>query len=132
MTTATPHTAEGLAAAAQRIAAELQQARDKIARQATSAGGDLAAELARLQDDLAAIQQTVTGLGKSTGAEASEAASRIGAAATDAAHDFAENVRQDAHSAVADFEDFARKNPRFVLGGALGLGFVLGLMLGRR
>ena len=33
---------------------------------------------------------------------------------------------------MADFEEFARKNPRFVLGSALGLGFVLGLMMGRR
>ncbi len=132
MTTAHSQTAEGLAAAAQRIAAELQQARDTIARQAASSGGDLAAELARLQDDLAAIQETVVGFGKASGAEASDAASRIGAAAADAAHDFADNARKDARSALDDFDEFARKNPRFVLGGALGLGLVIGLMLGRR
>ena len=64
MSKAHPQTAEGLAAAAQRIAKELQQARDKIARSAANAGDDLAAELRRLQDDLAAIQQTIAGLGK--------------------------------------------------------------------
>jgi len=132
MTTATQHTAEDLAAAAARVAAELQQARDNIAHSAASAGDDLAAELRQLQDDLAAIQQTVAGFGKKTGAEANDAASRIGAAAAEAARDFAANARQDASSALAEFEEFARKNPRFVLGGALSLGFVLGLMLGRR
>jgi ElaB/YqjD/DUF883 family membrane-anchored ribosome-binding protein len=132
MTTANQQSPEGLAAAAARIAAELQQVRDNVARSAASADDDLAAELRRLQDDLAAIQQTVAGFGKETGAEASGAASRIGAAAADAAHDFADSARRGAHSAAADFEDFARKNPRFVLGSALGLGFVLGLMLGRR
>jgi ElaB/YqjD/DUF883 family membrane-anchored ribosome-binding protein len=132
MTTANQQSAEGLAAAAARIAAELQRARDDIARSAASAGDDLAAELHRLQDDLAAIQQTVAGFGKQTGAEASGAAPRIGAAAADAARDFADNARQDASSALADFEEFCRKNPRCVLGGALALGFILGLMLRRR
>ena len=39
---------------------------------------------------------------------------------------------QDANRARADLETFARQNPRYVLGGALGLGLVLGLTLRRR
>ena len=132
MTKAQKPTADGLAAVVERIATELQQAKDNIAQSAESAGGDLAAQLRRLQEDLGAIQQTVTGLGKVAGAEAGGAASRIGAAGADAARDFADSARKEARSAIADAEAFARKNPGVVLGGALGLGLVLGLLLRRR
>ena len=64
---------------------------------------DLAAQLRRLQDDLSALKETM-----SKGAKA------------------------EASSVVADLEDFARKNPGAVLGGAIGLGVVLGLLLRRR
>ena len=64
---------------------------------------DLAAQLRRLQDDLSALKETM-----SKGAKA------------------------EANSVVADLEDFARKNPGAVLGGAIGLGVVLGLLLRRR
>ena len=123
---------EGLAAAAARIAEELQRTRDNIARSASDAGGELADELRKLQDDLAAIQRTVAGFGEEAREEAAGAASRIGGHAAGAAHDFADNAKQQAHSAMADFEAFARRNPQVVLGATLGLGVVLGLMLRRR
>ncbi len=123
---------DGLAAAAARIAEELQRAKDNLSRSASDAGGELAGELRKLQDDLAAIQRTVAGFGQEAREEAAGAATRIGGHAAGAAHDFADNARQQAHSAMADFEEFARKNPQVVLGTALGLGVVLGLMLRRR
>lgn len=126
-----PQTVEGVADAATRLADELQRAKDNISRMAGAAGDDLAAQLRELQDSIGSIQETVTGFGRAATAEAGEAASRIGAAGADAAREFAAGARQQANSAVADFEDFARKNPRFVLGGALGLGVVLGLMMRR-
>ena len=123
---------EGLAAAAARIAEELQRTRDNVARSASDAGGELADELRKLQDDLAAIQRTVTGFGQEAREEAAGAASRIGGHAAGAAHDFADNAKQQAHSAMADFEAFTRKNPQVVLGATLGLGVVIGLLLRRR
>ena len=94
---------------------------------------DLAVELHRLQRDLSAFKATIAGLGKESGAEASEAASRIGAAASEAAANSAsDNAKHDAESVIADLEAFARKNPRYVLGGALAAGVVLGLLLRRR
>ena len=125
-------TAAGMAAAAERIGDELLRAKDKIAHSASDAGEDLAAELHRLQHDLSAVKATIAGLGKESGAEASEAASRIGAAASEAAGEFADNAKHDAASVMADLEAFARKNPRYVLGGALAAGVVLGLLLRRR
>ena len=123
---------EGLAAAAARIAEELQRTRDNIARSASDAGGELADELRKLQDDLAAIQRTVAGFGEEAREEAAGAASRIGATASDAAHDFAGSAKEHAHSAMADFEAFTRKNPQVVLGATLGLGVVIGLLMRRR
>lgn len=117
---------------AERIGEELQHARDNIARSASAAGDDLAAQIRRVQDDLNAIKDTIADFGKTSGAEASDAASRIGAAAKDAAGEFAGNARQDAQSKIDAFEDYARKNPNHVLAGALGIGVVLGLLLGRK
>ena len=125
-------TAAGMAAAAERIGDELLRAKDKIANSASDAGEDLAAELRRLQRDLSAVKETIAEFGKESGAEAGEAASRISAAASDAASEFADNAKQVAVSVIADLETFARKNPRYVLGGALATGVVLGLLLRRR
>jgi ElaB/YqjD/DUF883 family membrane-anchored ribosome-binding protein len=80
---------------------------------ANGAAEDIAAQLRRLQDDLAALKETLANVTKSAAEEA------------------AESARQQARSVVADAEDFARKNPRAVLGGAVALGFALGLMLRR-
>jgi ElaB/YqjD/DUF883 family membrane-anchored ribosome-binding protein len=123
---------DGLAAAAARIAEELQRAKDNLSRSASDAGGELGGEMRKLQEDLAAIQRTLSGFGYEAREEAAGAASRIGAEAAGAAHEFADSARRQAHSAMADFEDFARKNPQVVLGATLGLGVVLGLMLRRR
>ena len=124
-------TAAGMSAAAERIGDELLRAKDKNAHAASDAGEDLAAELRRLQRDLSAVKETLAGFGKESGAEASEAASHIGAATSDAASEFAGNAKHDAASVMADLETFARKNPRYVLGGALATGVVLGLLLRR-
>jgi ElaB/YqjD/DUF883 family membrane-anchored ribosome-binding protein len=129
--TTTP-TGDGLAAAAARIAEELQRAKDNLSRSASDASGELADELRKLQDDLAAIQRTVAGFGYEARTEAAGAASRIGGHAAGAAHEFADSAKQQAHSAMADFEEFARKNPQVVLGATLGLGVIIGLMLRRR
>lgn len=125
METATP-------SAAERIGEELQRAKDNIGRSASAAGDEVAAQIRRVQDDLNTIKDTIANFGKTSRAEASDAASRIGAAAKDAAGEFAGNARQDAQSKIDAFEDYARKNPNHVLAGALGIGVVLGLLLGRK
>jgi ElaB/YqjD/DUF883 family membrane-anchored ribosome-binding protein len=125
-------TADSMAAAAERIGDELLRAKDKIARSASDTGEDLMVEIRRLQRDLSAIKETIGGFGKSSGAEAGGAASRIGAAASEAAGEFVDNAKHDAQSLIADLETFARKNPRYVLGGALAAGVALGLLLRRR
>jgi ElaB/YqjD/DUF883 family membrane-anchored ribosome-binding protein len=124
-------TVEGMAAAAERIGEELARAKTKIADSAAETGEDLAAELRQLQGDLNDIKTTLAGFGRTSRAEAGATASRIGGVASEAAGEFAGNARQDAQVVMSDLETFARQNPKFVLGGALGLGLVLGLMVRR-
>ena len=132
MKSAHQRTVDSMAAAAGRIGDELTRAKDNISSSAADTREDLTAELRRLQNDLDVMQETILGFGKTSRAEASAAASRIGAAASDAASDFAANAKNEPQSVMADLETFARQNPRYVLGGALGLGLVLGLTLRRR
>ena len=110
----------------------MQRAKDNLSRSASDAGGELGGELRKLQDDLAAIQRTVAGFGLGGARRSGRRGLAHRRHAADAAHEFADSAKQQAHSAMADFEDFARKNPQVVLGATLGLGVVLGLMLRRR
>jgi len=93
---------------------------------ASGAGDDVAAQLGRLQDELSAIKQTIAGFGKvSSGACSCEAC-------VETARKIAQHAEQEVQAAIADLKTFAQHNPRYVLGGALGVGLVLGLMLHRR
>jgi ElaB/YqjD/DUF883 family membrane-anchored ribosome-binding protein len=131
MTTANRRIAQD-ASTVERIADEIQRAKHNIARSAAAAGEDLSAELRSLQDDLDAIKLTMAGFAMSSTAEATGAASRIGAVASETASDFADSAKKQTQSVLADLETFARKNPRYVLGGAVGIGLVLGLIMRRR
>ena len=86
-------------------------------------GEDLAAQFRRLQDDLKAIKETLAG---------KHAAGCNCAACAEEASKLAQHAKDEVHSAVAELEAYARKHPQYVVGGALGLGVVLGLLLGRK
>jgi ElaB/YqjD/DUF883 family membrane-anchored ribosome-binding protein len=121
-----------IASLAKRLIEELQRAKDNIGRSAAAAGADLATELRQLQDDLAAIQHTISALADTARAETCEASARMRGAGAEAASQFAADASNRVHSTIADFENFARRNPRCVLACALGLGAVLGLLMRRR
>jgi ElaB/YqjD/DUF883 family membrane-anchored ribosome-binding protein len=123
---------DGIASLAKRLFEELQRAKDGIGRSADTAGEDLAVELRQLQDDLAAIQHTISAFASAAGAEAGEASARMRAAGAEAARGFAADAGKRVHSTIADFEEFARRNPQCVLACALGLGAILGLLMRRR
>jgi ElaB/YqjD/DUF883 family membrane-anchored ribosome-binding protein len=129
---ATNKPSPGKASAADRIADELQRGKDKIARSASATADDLAAQMRQLQGDLASIKSTIAGYGETSRTQARETASRIGATAKEAAGEFAGHARHDLESMLADFENYARQNPHYVVGGAIGLGLLLGLLLRRR
>jgi ElaB/YqjD/DUF883 family membrane-anchored ribosome-binding protein len=129
---ASSHKPQGKGSVAERIAEELQSTKDNLARSASATGDDLAAQIRQLHDDLSTIKETIAAFGQTSRAQAGDAASRIGATAKEAAGDFADSAKKDAQSLLAEFEDYARTNPHYVVGGAIGLGLVLGLFLRRR
>ena len=92
---------------------------------AVAAGDDVAAQIGRLRDEVSAIQQTIAGVGKASNGACSCAV------CAEAANQLARHAKQDAQAAIADLETFARQNLRCVVGGALGVGLVLGLLLRR-
>jgi ElaB/YqjD/DUF883 family membrane-anchored ribosome-binding protein len=89
----------------------------------TPGADDLATQFRRLQDDLKAIKETLAGLGQQT-FDANHCAADAGKLAQDA--------KDEVHAMIAALEAYARKNPAYAVGGALGLGVVLGILLGRR
>lgn len=92
---------------------------------ATGADGadDVAAQLRRLQDELKAVKETIANIGEKT--------FDPGRCAADAGK-LAQAAKDEVHSTMAALEDYARKNPAYAVGGALGLGVILGILLGRR
>jgi ElaB/YqjD/DUF883 family membrane-anchored ribosome-binding protein len=125
-------TVDSMAAAAERLGEELKRVKRNIGDHAAETGDDLAAEIRRLQDDLNAVKFTLADFGETARAEAADAASRIGVTAKEAAGEFADNAKKDAQLLLAELEEYARKNPHYIVGGAIGLGLVLGLFLRRR
>jgi ElaB/YqjD/DUF883 family membrane-anchored ribosome-binding protein len=123
---------EGIASLAKRLVEELQRAKDNISRSADAAGADVAAELHQLRDDLAAVQHTISAFATAARAGAGEASAGMRAAGAEAAREFAADASNRVHSTIADFEEFARRNPQCVLACALGLGAILGLLMRKR
>lgn len=83
---------------------------------------DVAAQLGRLQDELNAIKETIA---------ATHHESCNCAACAEEAGKMAEHAKEQVKSAIGDLETYVRDNPRVVIGGALGVGVLLGLLLRR-
>ena len=96
----------------------------------TGANEDLAAQLASLRDELATLKQAVAGSGQASSGSASCGCNC--AACADAAGQVAQHATEHVRSAIAGAEGFVRENPAAALGGALGVGVLLGLLLTRR
>jgi ElaB/YqjD/DUF883 family membrane-anchored ribosome-binding protein len=95
---------------------------EATAGSAAGVGDDVVAQIGRLQDEVSALKQTIAGFGTASGGACNCSA------CADAARQLAQHAKHDAQAAIADLEAFARRNPRYVIGGALGVGFVLGLL----
>jgi hypothetical protein len=96
---------------------------DATTQATASARDDMAAQLGRLQNDMNALKETVADFGKAPGANGACSCAACSAAASQ----LAKHAKAEVQSMLADVETFVRQNLRYVLGGALGLGLVLGL-----
>jgi ElaB/YqjD/DUF883 family membrane-anchored ribosome-binding protein len=111
-------------ATASRIGATMHRAKEEIAQSAASARGEMSDDLRKLSDDVASLRDTVAKLAKAV-------ASEVGSAAKEIGEDIVEEVEDEASTLVSEFEKVARKNPLAVVGGALCLGLIIGMMRGR-
>jgi ElaB/YqjD/DUF883 family membrane-anchored ribosome-binding protein len=110
-----------------------------LASSAASTGNDLAADVARLREDMAAIQKTLSTFATQSGREAAKTAQELGSAVAsqagavaqqvgEAASEYASVATQQAKTFASEIENTARKNPLGTIGATLLVGIVIGMM----
>ena len=96
------------------------------------ASGDLAAQMEVLRNDVSALTQIITDLGKAKGADAVAAAKAKADALREKATDTADHARLQAMELQDQANDFIQKQPATALGIAAGIGFLVGFMGSRK
>jgi ElaB/YqjD/DUF883 family membrane-anchored ribosome-binding protein len=110
-----------------------------VASSAASTGDDLAADVARLREDLVSIQKTLSAFASQAGREASKTAQDVGSAVAsqagamaqqvgETASEYASAATQQAKTLASEMETMARKNPLGTIGATLVVGIVIGMM----
>ena len=110
----------------------LDRGKTNIAASAGAAGDSLASDVAKLREDLASVQQTLSRLAASAGGEAFKTAQSVGSAVAsqvgDVASDMASSAKEQAKTLVSEVENMARRNPLGTIGATLLAGVVIGMM----
>ncbi len=100
----------------------LDRGKSGIAESASVARDSLANDIARLREDVAKMQETVSRFTSQAGSEAARTARNVGRAVT-----------SEAGSAAVELENMVRRNPLGTMAGALVAGIFIGRMTrGRR
>lgn len=114
------------------VSSEFNKGAARIAGSANEANADLAKEMAKLKDDMASIQQTLSKLASNAGGEAYRTAQNIGATVadqvTDLASQAATSAQTQAKTFASELEGMARRNPLGTIGGTLFVGIVIGML----
>ncbi len=92
----------------------------------------LSEQVAALKQDIADISQTLSGLGKSSGQAASEHMRHQAAQMRDAGQEHLYSAQHKAEELGQHAADTVRNQPAAAVGLAVGLGFLLGFMTGRK
>jgi ElaB/YqjD/DUF883 family membrane-anchored ribosome-binding protein len=93
---------------------------------------DLRDQIGKLSDDISKLTEIVAGLGEQSARHARDDIRARGAAAAQRGQEEFEHLRQAAHHAQGDIDDMITQRPMMSVGLALGLGFLFGLMTGRK
>jgi ElaB/YqjD/DUF883 family membrane-anchored ribosome-binding protein len=115
------------------------RARDNVADTVSSATDGLAGDVAKLREDMASIQQTLTKFASQAGGQAvktvqdvsSAVAGQVGGVASqvgDVASEYAASARDGVKTFTSELETMARKNPLGAIGATLLVGVVIGMM----
>ena len=110
-----------------------------VADSAYAAGDSLSQDVAKLRDDMAAIQKTLAKFASEAGGEAYKTARSVGSAVASQAGDVANEVgkvaseyaataTEHAKTFASEMESMARKNPLSTIGAMLLVGVVIGMM----
>jgi ElaB/YqjD/DUF883 family membrane-anchored ribosome-binding protein len=106
--------------------------RSDIAASASMAGDNLSADVARLREDIAAIQQTMSKFASEAGGQAVKTAQDVGSAVAsqvgDVASEMASAAKDQAKTLVSEVESMARRNPLGTVGATLLVGVIIGMM----
>jgi ElaB/YqjD/DUF883 family membrane-anchored ribosome-binding protein len=123
----------------EKVGDALDRGRSGITDSAQAAGDSLSQDMAKLREDMTAIQQTLSKFASEAGGEAMKAAQSVGAtvasqvsgAASDVAagaKDVAASAAESAKTFASELEGMARRNPLGTIGATLLVGVVIGMM----
>ncbi len=129
----------GSGALKDKVADALDRGRSGVAESAQAAGDSLQQDVAKLREDMAAIQQTLAKFASEAKGEAIKTAKNVGSAVASQAGDAASQVgevaaeyaaaaTQQVKTFASEMENMARKNPLGTIGATLLVGVVIGMM----
>jgi ElaB/YqjD/DUF883 family membrane-anchored ribosome-binding protein len=104
----------------------LDRGKSGIAASAHSASDSLSADIAKLREDMAAIQQTLSKFASDAGGEAVNTAQSVGSAVSGAASEMASAAKKQAKTLASEIESAAREHPLGTIGAAVLAGIIIG------
>jgi ElaB/YqjD/DUF883 family membrane-anchored ribosome-binding protein len=110
----------------------LDRGKAGISESAKAAGENLSEDLAKLREDMARMQQTLSKFAASAGGEAYRTAQNVGAAVAsqvgEVASEVASGAKEQAKTFASEIEGMARRNPLGTIAATLLVGVVIGMM----
>jgi len=130
---------KGVEALKDKVGDALDRGKSGLADSAHTAGDSLNDDVAKLREDMAAIQKTLSKFASEAGNEAVKTAQNVGSAVASqvgdvasqvgaAASEYASSASQQVKTFASEMENMARKNPLGTIGATLLVGVVIGMM----
>jgi ElaB/YqjD/DUF883 family membrane-anchored ribosome-binding protein len=129
----TPQNVQGrVDALKDKVGDALDKGKSGITDSVHAAGDSLSTDVAKLRQDITAIQQTLSKFASEAGGEAFKTAQNVGSAVAsqvgDAATEMASAAKAQAKSIASEVESMARNNPLGTIGVTLLLGVIIGMI----
>ena len=106
----------------------LDRGRSGIAESAQTASDNLSNDVAKLREDLAQMQTTVSKFASEAGGEAYKAAQNVGSAVASQVGEVASSAKEQMKTFASEIETMTRRNPLGAIGATLLVGVVIGMM----
>jgi ElaB/YqjD/DUF883 family membrane-anchored ribosome-binding protein len=131
--------AKGVEVLKDKVGDALDRGKSNLADSANAASDNLGDDVAKLREDMAAIQKTLSKFAAQAGNEAVKTAQNVGSAVASqvgdvasqvgaAASEYANSATQQVKTFASEMETMARKNPLGTIGATLLVGVVIGMM----